>query len=501
MTSNLEFRRKYFVDYLISGGGIIILLLFVGKLYYLNEINLTLSYDESYYWDWSRKLDFGYYSKPPMVAWLIYLSTKIFGNTENAIRLPALLSMTFFTSISYVLVCKYLGFSLARLVLATVSFTPIFFIYSFVMTIDPPLVFFWSLSFYYFVSFVYSPSLLFSILLGITIGLGLLTKQTMFIFYLLTLLYFFVFERSQLRSKYFLIILILPLFILSPNIFWNIKNNLIMFQHTVEHFTRSTPDIKYLLTFYFGLFILYGPLFVVLLFAYGIKFLNVIINKVKASDFTFYKSNPKIGFIFYSFYFSFIPLLVFLPISLFKKFNLNWIMPFFITSFYWVIPFCFQHSVHRLLIYLNLFIILLLAFLIIFLVRNPDAIEIKGSKPVKLALSKFIGWRELANAVNKYRENNIPIITNHREVASSLAFYLKDHPEICVLREKNQVTNQYHLWYDCNTLVNKEVIYVQKGQGQPGFMRDIRMLDEVKIELNGRSKIYQIWRGTFTGLK
>ena len=32
---------------------------------------LDLSGDEAYYWDWGRNLDWGYYSKPPGIAWLM----------------------------------------------------------------------------------------------------------------------------------------------------------------------------------------------------------------------------------------------------------------------------------------------------------------------------------------------------------------------------------------------------------------------------------------------
>ena len=31
--------------------------------------------DEAQYWTWSRELAFGYFSKPPMIAWLIRVST------------------------------------------------------------------------------------------------------------------------------------------------------------------------------------------------------------------------------------------------------------------------------------------------------------------------------------------------------------------------------------------------------------------------------------------
>src|SRR3954468_11713165 len=45
--------------------------------------------DEAQYWIWSQQLAFGYYSKPPLVAWLIALTTGLFGDSEFAIRLSA----------------------------------------------------------------------------------------------------------------------------------------------------------------------------------------------------------------------------------------------------------------------------------------------------------------------------------------------------------------------------------------------------------------------------
>ena len=48
---------------------------------------LELYPDEAQYWLWSRTLDFGYYSKPPLIAWIIAASTTVFGDGEWAIRL------------------------------------------------------------------------------------------------------------------------------------------------------------------------------------------------------------------------------------------------------------------------------------------------------------------------------------------------------------------------------------------------------------------------------
>jgi hypothetical protein len=45
-----------------------------------------LVFDEAQYWSWSRDLDFGYFSKPPLIAWLIRGTTTLCGNSEACIR-------------------------------------------------------------------------------------------------------------------------------------------------------------------------------------------------------------------------------------------------------------------------------------------------------------------------------------------------------------------------------------------------------------------------------
>lgn len=47
---------------------------------------IGLSPDEAQYWTWSQALDWGYYSKPPGIAWQIWLGTQLFGQTEFGVR-------------------------------------------------------------------------------------------------------------------------------------------------------------------------------------------------------------------------------------------------------------------------------------------------------------------------------------------------------------------------------------------------------------------------------
>lgn len=50
-----------------------------------------ITFDEAYYWMWSKHLAGGYYDHPPMVAFVIRLGTMIAGDTELGVRLVSIL--------------------------------------------------------------------------------------------------------------------------------------------------------------------------------------------------------------------------------------------------------------------------------------------------------------------------------------------------------------------------------------------------------------------------
>jgi Dolichyl-phosphate-mannose-protein mannosyltransferase len=50
-----------------------------------------LSTDEAQYWFWGLTPEFGAYSKPPVIGWIIRASTEFFGQMLAAVRLPSVL--------------------------------------------------------------------------------------------------------------------------------------------------------------------------------------------------------------------------------------------------------------------------------------------------------------------------------------------------------------------------------------------------------------------------
>lgn len=125
-------------------GYLLVGVLLVFRLGYIAAGVIELSEDEAYQWLWSKHLALSYYSKPPMIAYLQWLGTRIWGDTELGVRFmspviaaaTAVLVLRFFAAH----VSARAGFWLV--VMLTV--TPLTAVGAVLLTIDPPLVLCWT---------------------------------------------------------------------------------------------------------------------------------------------------------------------------------------------------------------------------------------------------------------------------------------------------------------------------------------------------------------------
>ena len=137
---NLKVKKNYlsptFIFFLIT-------LVFFSRLFLNYHLNLPLHFDEAQYWDWAQNLDWGYFSKPPLLPWLIKIITNTFGHSEFAIRIisPLLHSLTAITiyyavySMTKNLKNAFLG-SIIYILMPGVTFS------SLMVSTDVPLIFF-----------------------------------------------------------------------------------------------------------------------------------------------------------------------------------------------------------------------------------------------------------------------------------------------------------------------------------------------------------------------
>lgn len=108
--------------------------------------------DEVYYWSWSKTPQLSYYDHPGMTAWLIWLSTRIFGDTILGMRFPACCCTAFtLAAIAYLMQSPptvSAGTTLLRSVakspiLIGVALTPLFTFGGILITPDAPLIAAW----------------------------------------------------------------------------------------------------------------------------------------------------------------------------------------------------------------------------------------------------------------------------------------------------------------------------------------------------------------------
>ena len=198
---------------------------------------LNLGPDEAQYWSWSLYPSFGYFSKPPLIAWLIGSTTSVCGVEEHCIRLssPIIHAGTSFAVFfaARKLYDERVGLwsAVTYLSIPGTSFS------SLLITTDVPLLFFWALALWSIVEMQTSKSLRWSVMFGVSVGLGLLSKYAMLYFLLGLAIAYMPWRqgRTFLAGRQILTGLAVAIAVFSPNVIWNISNGLATVRHTASN--------------------------------------------------------------------------------------------------------------------------------------------------------------------------------------------------------------------------------------------------------------------------
>lgn len=261
-------RRAWLSPTLCRGVfGILLLWGAYSHIGYVHHSPLDLSGDEAQYWDWSRQLGLSYYSKGPLVAYIIRASCAIFGNTMPGVRYPAILLATLTAICSYWLVVKLFGSDRLALGAALLSAcVPVFLAGSILMTIDPPFYFCWALATCLAVKGLFDGSRWVWPVVGIVLGMGFLAKYAMFLWLVGLAVYLWMDRPSRrwLRSGWFWAMLPIALAFTAPVVIWNVQHGWASFQHVKEQ-TGTGFELKSPFEFLGGQIALLGPsLFIIL---------------------------------------------------------------------------------------------------------------------------------------------------------------------------------------------------------------------------------------------
>jgi len=208
--------------------------------YLTHNCPIDLSGDEAQYWDWSRHLDLSYYSKGPMVAYIIHVSCALLGNTMPAVRLPALILAVGTSICTYWLTRKLFGSD--RLALGAVllgGIVPMYTAGGMLMTIDPPLFFLWAMATCLVALAIFDDRKWAWPFAGLVAGLGVLTKYVMLLWPPFVLLFLWIdpASRSKLKTLGPWMMTLIALLCLTPVIIWNAEHGWVSFQHVATQTT------------------------------------------------------------------------------------------------------------------------------------------------------------------------------------------------------------------------------------------------------------------------
>ncbi|MGE3757269.1 MAG: ArnT family glycosyltransferase [Pseudobdellovibrionaceae bacterium] len=195
-------------------------------------LSLGLADDETYHWTWTRNLELSYFDHPGMIAWLVWISTKTFGDTAFAIRLPAFLLYLGSCIFTFKLGRDLFGEKSAIIAVFLVLFTPLWGFGGFVSAPELPFFFLWTFASWVFWQGVKPGPDRWStkktwLTLGVLMGLGLNSKFPMvflapgFGLYLLTSKE----RRKDLLTPWPWIGILITIAFCSPIFIWNYLND------------------------------------------------------------------------------------------------------------------------------------------------------------------------------------------------------------------------------------------------------------------------------------
>jgi 4-amino-4-deoxy-L-arabinose transferase-like glycosyltransferase len=191
-----------------------------------------LTFDEAYYWMWSKHLAGGYYDHPPMVAVVIRLGTMIAGDTELGVRLVSvLLALPMSWAVYRTAEILFGSRRVARTATILLNATMMAAVGTLIVTPDAPLLVASTFVMLYLAKVLETERGVWWLAVGAAVGVALLSKYTALFFGPAILIWLIAVPklRRWLISPWPVLGGIVSLAIFSPVILWNADHHWVSF--------------------------------------------------------------------------------------------------------------------------------------------------------------------------------------------------------------------------------------------------------------------------------
>ena len=380
-------------------------------VHWLNQAIGTygLMFDESQYWFWAKHPAFGYYSKPPMIAWLMAASTALFGDGNFGVKM---LSPVLLLGIGLMLraTSRLLGYNerTSNWVLVTYLTLPVVTGNAIFFTTDVPLQFCWAVAMHGVLHALLHPQKAgrWWLLAGAAAGFGLLSKYTTVAFAASSFCALVAVpgNRRWFATPWPWLAAITAVAIFAPNLWWNAQHHFATFHHTNDRVVTKQVEFypRDMLTFIAAQWGVFGPVLLgalLLHLRYGprnetTRLLNCYIWPLALAG---------------------------VITALLAGAQAHWIAPAYLAGTLLVVPWL-EAKAPR---WLKASLIINIIFLVLFYLAPPVLNQLP---PKKNPMTRAFVWNELETPVKEELAKHpgaIPI-TDERKIATALTYALRD---------------------------------------------------------------------------
>ncbi len=385
--------------------------------------NFSLYGDEAQYWLWSKNLDLGYFSKPPLLAWFLSGHIALFGDSFFSLKMFPLL-IYFFIFFAVYKLCLQLHMSKKKSAICSFSFLliPAASFSSFLISTDLLLLLFWVLSMTKLLQIRSGGSVINCFLLGIFLGLAFLAKYAAVYFLLSFIILIFADKKTLVNLKdhffgWFVFVLVLVL-VLLPNIYWNINNEWVTFSHTSDNANLKNLNLNFSepLRFLISQFFMVGPVLFISFFYVFKSFRLDFENK-------------------FLLIFSLPIVIIVLAESFLVRANANWAAPALISLFIMFFRLVIKKKEGLILINFTANYIVAVFLFVSILISSENKM-----------FDRIRGIDSFAKEVLK-KTGNKDLVVSDRIIFSNLSYELKERPINVYMPYKNgeKITNHFQI--------------------------------------------------------
>lgn len=249
----------------VAGGALLLALGLIGFRLALALVDRTeLSTDEAQYWFWGQTLEFGAYSKPPLIGWVLRASTELLGQSVWAVRLPAVLFHAATAAVIFVATRHLAPRPVAGLAALLYLVAPAVTLGSSVMTTDTPILLAAAVALVAQLRAAEARRLGQSgagaaLVLGLALGLGILAKHAMLFWLAGSLVAGLLSPALRPARSDVLLALAVLLVVVAPHVAWLHRHNFITLTHVQEITTGAGLSVLRPLRFLAEQFLVAGP--------------------------------------------------------------------------------------------------------------------------------------------------------------------------------------------------------------------------------------------------